>query len=97
MGWSSGNIIFVFVFLFYKVVGNETGHKTMLFLMFSQTFPRAIWIDRSGKQLIQWPVEEIEKLRENEVKLQNKNLKPSSVHEIQGITAAQVCTLCFKI
>ncbi|GKA10237.1 hypothetical protein Tco_0689670 [Tanacetum coccineum] len=25
-----------------------------------QSFPRTLWIDRSGKQLIQWPVQEIE-------------------------------------
>nr|XP_043627331.1 beta-fructofuranosidase, insoluble isoenzyme CWINV1-like [Erigeron canadensis] len=63
-----------------------------------QSFPRAIWIDRNGRQLIQWPVEEIEKLRENEVKLQNKKLKSGSVHEIQGITAAQAdVTISFKL
>lgn len=61
-----------------------------------QSFPRALWIDRSGKQLIQWPVEEIEALRQNEVKLEDTNLKPGSVLEIHGITAAQVCTLCIK-
>ncbi|GJV07063.1 AChain A, fructan 1-exohydrolase Iia [Tanacetum coccineum] len=55
----------------------------------AESFPRALWIDRSGKQLIQWPVEEIELLRENEVTLQNKNLKPGSVLEIEGVTASQ--------
>nr|GEU69450.1 fructan 1-exohydrolase IIb [Tanacetum cinerariifolium] len=63
-----------------------------------QSFPRALWIDRSGKQLIQWPVEEIELLRENEVTLQNKNLKPGSVLEIEGITASQAdVTISFKL
>ncbi|XP_076916520.1 beta-fructofuranosidase, insoluble isoenzyme CWINV1-like [Bidens hawaiensis] len=63
-----------------------------------QTFPRALWIDRSGKQLIQWPVEEIESLHENEVKLQNKKLTSGSVVEIQGITASQAdFTISFKL
>ncbi|GKD43170.1 AChain A, fructan 1-exohydrolase Iia, partial [Tanacetum coccineum] len=64
----------------------------------AESFPRALWIDRSGKQLIQWPVEEIELLRENEVTLQNKNLKPGSVLEIEGITASQAdVTISFKL
>nr|KAJ0204705.1 hypothetical protein LSAT_V11C500246040 [Lactuca sativa] len=63
-----------------------------------QSFPRALWIDRSGKQLIQWPVEEIEALRQNEVKLEDTNLKPGSVLEIHGITAAQAdVTISFKL
>ncbi|KAK1430847.1 hypothetical protein QVD17_13892 [Tagetes erecta] len=63
-----------------------------------QSFPRALWIDRSGKQLIQWPVDEIESLRENEVKFQNKKLAPGSVVEIQGITASQAdVTISFKL
>ncbi|GJU97791.1 AChain A, fructan 1-exohydrolase Iia [Tanacetum coccineum] len=63
-----------------------------------QSFPRTLWIDRSGKQLIQWPVQEIELLRENEVTLQNKNLKPGSVLEIEGITASQAdVTISFKL
>jgi beta-fructofuranosidase len=63
-----------------------------------QSFPRALWIDGSRKQLIQWPVEEIELLRENEVKLQNKNLKPGSVLEIKGITASQAdVSISFKL
>ncbi|KAK9077708.1 hypothetical protein SSX86_006045 [Deinandra increscens subsp. villosa] len=62
------------------------------------SFPRAIWIDRSGKQLIQWPVEEIELLRENEVKLENKDLTPGSILEIQGVTASQAdVTISFKL
>ncbi|KAM0029591.1 putative glycosidase [Helianthus debilis subsp. tardiflorus] len=63
-----------------------------------QSFPRALWIDRSGKQLIQWPVEEIETLRENEVKLKNKRLKSGSVVEIEGVTASQAdVTISFKL
>lgn len=47
-------------------------------------------MDQNQKQLIQWPIEEIEELHENEVSFQNKTLEGGSLHEIQGITASQV-------
>ncbi|XP_021812647.1 beta-fructofuranosidase, insoluble isoenzyme CWINV1-like isoform X1 [Prunus avium] len=54
-----------------------------------QAIPRTLWLDKSGKQLVQWPVVEIEKLREKEVKLPSSVLKGGSVHEVLGVTAAQ--------
>ncbi|XP_059301979.1 beta-fructofuranosidase, insoluble isoenzyme CWINV3-like [Lycium ferocissimum] len=54
-----------------------------------QSFPREIWLDRAGKQLIQWPIEEIETLRTNKVELQNITLKAGSKIEISGVTGAQ--------
>ncbi|KAJ0074811.1 hypothetical protein Patl1_33500 [Pistacia atlantica] len=30
-----------------------------------QAVPRSLWLDKSGKQLMQWPIAEVEKLREN--------------------------------
>ncbi|KAI3713756.1 hypothetical protein L1987_72342 [Smallanthus sonchifolius] len=63
-----------------------------------QSFPRSIWLDRNQKQLVQWPIEEIEMLHENEVSLQNKNLEGGSLHEIQGITACQAdVKISFKL
>ncbi|CAN0878040.1 Beta-fructofuranosidase, insoluble isoenzyme CWINV1 [Linum grandiflorum] len=53
------------------------------------TIPRRIWMEESGKQLIQWPVEEVEKLRMRQVNLPCQELKLGSVLEISGITAAQ--------
>lgn len=55
-----------------------------------QTIPRRIWLDKSGKQLIQWPIANIEKLRYNPVKLNGKVIKEGSLLEVSGITAAQV-------
>ncbi|KAF4348153.1 hypothetical protein G4B88_002265 [Cannabis sativa] len=56
-----------------------------------KSFPRTIVLSESGKQLIQWPIEEIEKLRSDEkVSLQNKELHSDSIFEISGITASQV-------
>ncbi|KAJ4951096.1 hypothetical protein NE237_027928 [Protea cynaroides] len=54
-----------------------------------QAIPRNIWLDKAGKQLIQWPVEELEKLRKTPVELQSTQLNGGSVLEVAGITASQ--------
>lgn len=52
-----------------------------------------VWLDNSGKQVLQWPVEEPETLRENKVQISNQQVKKGEHVEIKGITAAQVCYL----
>ncbi|CAK9139249.1 unnamed protein product [Ilex paraguariensis] len=54
-----------------------------------QSMPRRILLDKNGKQLIQWPIKEIEKQRAERVNYQNKELKGGSVFEIEGVMAAQ--------
>nr|XP_043607075.1 fructan 6-exohydrolase-like [Erigeron canadensis] len=54
-----------------------------------QSFPRSIWLDKDQKQLMQWPIEEIEMLFKNEVSSHNMKLEGGSLHEVQGITASQ--------
>ncbi|CAN1218154.1 Beta-fructofuranosidase, insoluble isoenzyme CWINV1 [Linum perenne] len=56
------------------------------------TIPRTIWMHRSGKQLIQWPVKEIEKLRGKAVNVAAQVLKPGTRIEVSGITAVQNVT-----
>ncbi|XP_020228318.1 beta-fructofuranosidase, cell wall isozyme [Cajanus cajan] len=51
--------------------------------------PRAIWLHKSGKQLVQWPVVEIEKLRANPVNLAPKLIKGGQLVQINGVTATQ--------
>ncbi|KAL2337948.1 hypothetical protein Fmac_012394 [Flemingia macrophylla] len=51
--------------------------------------PRAIWLHKSGKQLVQWPVVEIEKLRANTVNLAPRVLKGGQLLQINGVTATQ--------
>ncbi|XP_014515840.1 beta-fructofuranosidase, cell wall isozyme [Vigna radiata var. radiata] len=53
------------------------------------TIPRAIWLHKSGKQLVQWPVEEIEKLRAKPVNLPPQALKGGKLLQINGVTATQ--------
>ncbi|KAM3280490.1 hypothetical protein ACQJBY_047336 [Aegilops geniculata] len=48
-----------------------------------------IWLDGDGKQLIQWPVVEIESLRGNEINHQGLELKKGDLFEIEGIDTLQ--------
>ncbi|XP_062098392.1 beta-fructofuranosidase, insoluble isoenzyme CWINV3-like isoform X2 [Humulus lupulus] len=54
-----------------------------------QSIPRSVVLSKSGSQLVEWPVEEIEKLRGYKVSLQNIELQGDLVIEISGITASQ--------
>ncbi|VAI40581.1 unnamed protein product [Triticum turgidum subsp. durum] len=53
------------------------------------SFPRTIWLDNDGKRLLQWPVEEIESLRRNEINHQKLELKKGDLFEIKGIDTLQ--------
>lgn len=56
-----------------------------------QSIPRSIVLGKSGRQLVQWPIKEIEKLRRKEVfNLDDKELKGGSVFEVSGVMASQV-------
>ncbi|KAI3772460.1 hypothetical protein L6452_03646 [Arctium lappa] len=54
-----------------------------------QLIPRMVWLDPSGKQLLQWPIRELEKLRRDRVHLSSVKLSKGDVVEVKGITAAQ--------
>ncbi|KAI3501675.1 hypothetical protein L1887_29629 [Cichorium endivia] len=63
-----------------------------------QSIPRSLWLHKNQKQLVQWPIEEIEMLRENKVSFQNKKLDGGSLLEVQGITASQAdVKISFKL
>ncbi|VAH86091.1 unnamed protein product [Triticum turgidum subsp. durum] len=51
--------------------------------------PRTIWLDSHGKQLLQWPVEEVESLRGNEINHQGLELKKGGLFEIKGADSFQ--------
>lgn len=55
-----------------------------------------VWLDPSGKQLLQWPIHELETLRGDNVHLSDVKLNKGDVVEVKGITPAQVCTLCIS-
>ncbi|KAJ9549711.1 hypothetical protein OSB04_022254 [Centaurea solstitialis] len=62
------------------------------------SFPRSLWLDQNQKQLVQWPIEEIEMLHENKVSIRDKKLEGGSVHEVVGITADQAdVKISFKL
>ncbi|WCJ29612.1 Beta-fructofuranosidase insoluble isoenzyme 1 [Euphorbia peplus] len=54
-----------------------------------QSFPRTIWLDTDGKQLLQWPIEEIEALRGKQVNIPQETLEGGSILEIRGINASE--------
>ncbi|KAI4354646.1 hypothetical protein L6164_003493 [Bauhinia variegata] len=63
-----------------------------------QGIPRSIWLHESGKQLVQWPVVEIEKLRTNPVNWPSKVLKGGELLQVSGVTAAQAdVEISFKV
>ncbi|KFK38674.1 hypothetical protein AALP_AA3G145300 [Arabis alpina] len=63
-----------------------------------QSFPRKIWLDESGKELLQWPIEEIETLRGSQVNWHNRVLKAESSLQVHGVTATQAdVDVTFKV
>ncbi|XLR69027.1 hypothetical protein HN51_016108 [Arachis hypogaea] len=54
-----------------------------------QAIPRTLWLDPGGRQLIQWPIEELNSLRDKEVEMSNLKLVKGDYVEVKGITAAQ--------
>lgn len=60
--------------------------------MHVQAIPRKIWLDPSGKQLLQWPVEELDQLRGKAVSVGDKVVKPGQHFEVTGLQSYQVST-----
>ncbi|GJN03019.1 hypothetical protein PR202_ga20417 [Eleusine coracana subsp. coracana] len=54
-----------------------------------QAIPRTVWLDPTGKQLMQWPIEEVEALRGKSVTLKNRVVKPGQHVEVTGLQTAQ--------
>lgn len=64
-----------------------------------QSIPRTVVLDRkTGSNLIQWPVKEVEQLRLRGDEFKNVNAKAGSVVPLDIGTATQVCLVtCFMI
>ena len=60
-----------------------------------QTIPRTLWLDKGIKQLIQWPIREINTLRGQKFQVRNQELKTGEYVNIPEISAAQVCFSLF--
>uniref|UniRef100_A0ACD5XBQ5 Uncharacterized protein n=1 Tax=Avena sativa TaxID=4498 RepID=A0ACD5XBQ5_AVESA len=50
-----------------------------------QAIPRKIWLAPDGKQLMQWPVAEVESLRGNHVNITDRLVEAGSYFEVQGL------------
>ncbi|CAI9099233.1 OLC1v1036018C1 [Oldenlandia corymbosa var. corymbosa] len=57
--------------------------------MFYDSNVEAILLDEGGKQLLQWPVREIETLRTKKISIQNYEVKGGAAFEKTGVTASQ--------
>uniref|UniRef100_A0A0E0K0N5 beta-fructofuranosidase n=1 Tax=Oryza punctata TaxID=4537 RepID=A0A0E0K0N5_ORYPU len=51
--------------------------------------PRKLWLDPSGKQLLQWPIEELETLRGKSVSVREKVVKPGEHFQVTGLGTYQ--------
>jgi hypothetical protein len=60
-----------------------------------QAIPRTVWLDPSGKQLLQWPIEEVEALRGKSATLKDRVIKPGQHLEVTGLQTAQVRRACY--
>ncbi|XXG88437.1 hypothetical protein AAC387_Pa12g0646 [Persea americana] len=54
-----------------------------------QCIPRQVWLDSNGRQLVQWPIKEVESLRQYKVQFQNRVLANGDLFEVKKITAAE--------
>ncbi|QCD99135.1 beta-fructofuranosidase [Vigna unguiculata] len=54
-----------------------------------QCIPRQVWLDENGNRLMQWPIEEVEKLRGKQISIKGEKLVGGSILEVSGITASQ--------
>nr|KYP72219.1 Beta-fructofuranosidase, insoluble isoenzyme CWINV3 [Cajanus cajan] len=54
-----------------------------------QCIPRQVWLDESGKRLMHWPIEEVEKLRDKQISIMGEKLVGGTILEVSGITASQ--------
>ncbi|KAJ6850492.1 beta-fructofuranosidase, insoluble isoenzyme 4-like [Iris pallida] len=54
-----------------------------------QTIPRVVWLDKRRRQLLQWPVEELESLRRKHVRLHDVELGTGGLVEVKGLKVLQ--------
>lgn len=84
---------------FFKLIEDEDASMflglTSLLISFPMAFyqliPRTVWLDANGKQLLQWPIEELDSLRGKNIQMSNQQLKLGDRVEVNGIDASQVC------
>lgn len=58
--------------------------------MLIQALPRSILLDEDEGDIVQWPVEEVEVLRQHRVTLANVTLQPGLQVDLPGLAGCQV-------
>lgn len=79
-------------FVFGSICIREFVNDPLLFFLL-QAIPRTVWLDPNRRQLLQWPVEELNELRGKKVEMSHQKLYKGQHVQIEGITAAQVCDI----
>ncbi|CAL9762968.1 unnamed protein product [Musa acuminata subsp. burmannicoides] len=51
-----------------------------------QAIPRAVWLDSNGRQLVQWPIEELETLRHKHGSVKNRNILNLKILNLNFLT-----------
>lgn len=60
--------------------------------MYLQTIPRTVLFDnKTGRNILQWPVEEVESLRLNSTVFDDVIVSPGSIMQLDIGPATQVC------
>ncbi|KAM0067232.1 putative beta-fructofuranosidase [Helianthus debilis subsp. tardiflorus] len=54
-----------------------------------QLIPRKVWLDPSGHKLLQWPINELERLRDQKIELSNVKINKGDTIEVKGINVVQ--------
>lgn len=89
MGIGSGKFITYSTFLVYKFC--VLGNNDIGYALIEQGIPRTVMLDKkTGSNLLQWPVAEVESLRLKSDKFENLKAKPGTVVPLDIATATQV-------
>ncbi|XP_038989236.1 beta-fructofuranosidase, insoluble isoenzyme 3-like [Phoenix dactylifera] len=54
-----------------------------------QAIPRVLWLDSNQRQVVQWPIEELESLRTKQAYIHDKLVKSRHYFEVKGIQTSQ--------
>ncbi|XP_073099770.1 beta-fructofuranosidase, insoluble isoenzyme 1 [Elaeis guineensis] len=54
-----------------------------------QTIPRVLWLDSNQRQVVEWPIEELESLRTKQAYIHDKLVKSANYFEVEGIQTSQ--------
>ena len=85
-----GEILFLYILVFFPLMKVLT---SIFFIVGIQTVPRVVSLDSNGRQLVQWPVKELESLRRKQRRLRDIELKTGGLVEVKGLKVSEACAI----